>query len=475
MTHRTHRFLLVMFAMVVIAGSSGAPAALAEAPQTRVQLIPRDFRAPDKVVFKFTLEQVTVLGPGFTVEGKSVPPNTVLIGLIDAAGNRLAPAEFVEFIAPNSKVFFLRRWSDRGLTRVRLDGSEPPEPLDLHEVHWPVTNDRNNNHGIVPTGPGKRPIVVVFDDDWREGFRLDDVDKMVVPPELQHVSYNLFQDWPVERTAGGDVLAHHVDPDGKRFSRFYDLRGNPLGPPLPQLFRIPTGETSRRYVFPTADGLFWPISHTGSPEPLPREVLGVIPLVSRAQWYLTYLDRVEGWAIKAQTRAGVRWGLVADLDGLLERGIEAVDLAYDALSPADDAPQKWNPFHFAIKDPLLVLRSPGEARFALFAFLRKGAGLVRIMPELDFAAPAEAWAWAHAVSLSREQVFMGEVKQRQQAEAAEKVRARDAERTRKKARFEQLAQRSFVAPESAALARELGGGYFARWCLVRCKRQRGTA
>lgn len=459
--------LFVALFMVVLTAAIVPRFALAETPNTRVQLVPRDFRAPDKVLVRFTLEQVTVVGPGITVEGKAVPPNTVLIGLIDKDGKRLAEPEFVEFIAPDSKVFFLRRWSDRGLTRVRLDGSEPPAPLDLREVKWPVTNERNNNHGLVDTGPGKRPTVVVFDDDWREGFRLDDVDKMVVPPELQHVSYNLHQDWPVERLAGGDVLAHHVDPDGKRYSRFYDLRGNPLGPPLPQLFRIPTSETSRRYVFPTADRLFWPISHSGSPEPLPKEVLGVIPLVSRAQWYLSYLDRVEGWAIKAQTRNGVRWGLVPALDGLLERGIEAVDLAFDALSPADDAPQKWNPFHFSLRDPLLVLRPAGSPRFALFAYLTKGAGLVRIMPELDFAEPAEAWAWVHTVSQTREQVFRAEVKQRQEAEAVAKSHARAAEKTRKLARFEELARRSFVAPESAALARELGGNHFARWCLVR--------
>lgn len=459
--------LFVALSMVVLTAAIMPRPASAETPNTRVQLVPRDFRAPDKVLIKFTLEQVTVVGPGVTVEGKAVPPNTVLIGLIDKDGKRLAEPEFTEFIAPDSKVFFLRRWSDRGLTRVRLDGSEPLTPLDVRDVQWPVTNERNNNHGLVDTGPGKRPIVVVFDDDWREGFRLDDVDKMVVPPELQHISYNLHQDWPVERLAGGDILAHHVDPDGKRYSRIYDLRGNPLGPPLPQLFRIPTSETSRRYVFPTADGLFWPISHSGSPEPLPKEVLGVIPLVSRAQWYLTYLDRIEGWAIKAHTRSGPRWGLVPDLDGLLERGIDAVELDFDALSPADDAPQKWNPFHFVLKDPLLVMRRPGEPRFALFAWLRKGAGLVRIMPDLDFAEPAEAWNWVHSVSQSREQVFRAEVKQRQEAEAVAKSHARAAERTRKLARFEELARRSFVAPESAKLARELGGNHFARWCLVR--------
>src|SRR5690606_14008080 len=86
---------------------------------------------------------------------------------------------------------------------------------------------------------GSRPVIVVFDDDWRERFRLDDVAPMAIPETYAHVSYNLHQDWPVERLAGGDVLAHHVDPEGRRYSQVHDLGGRPIGLPLPQVLDGP--------------------------------------------------------------------------------------------------------------------------------------------------------------------------------------------------------------------------------------------
>lgn len=443
-----------------------APQAHAETPPPKLQVAPLffDLRLPDGKFHRFHFHGISTWSPGFVVRGKPVPLGNQVFQLTDASYRPLSEPEFGELLMPAPGVVFGRLYGEKTLLRLATDGSGQHQRIDPQTLTWAVTNDRPNNYGLIPAEGTARPVVVVYDAAWKEAFRLRDAVPASAPPEHAALSMLFQNSHPVERLADDTVLAHHVDPDGKFYDVLYDPQGRPVSPPLPQLLRVPTGETTRQYIVPIAGKLYWPITPAGSPEPLPGHVLGLMPLISRAQWQLTYLDRLQGWAVKARFKDGTRWAVIRDLAALRANAIPASEFVYEDLTFPDYAPTRWIPFHFPLMDPLVGARRAGSGHYELYAWQRNGSGLQRWFPDRTFESAGAIWDFAVDTAARRTAIHQEQIKRDNEAKAIAARNAWAAERATLEKRFQAYRNDYFRHPQSREVAKALGPGHFALFC-----------
>ncbi|MES2857360.1 MAG: hypothetical protein V4692_15930, partial [Bdellovibrionota bacterium] len=135
---------------------------------------------------------------------------------------------------------------------------------------------------------------------------------------------------PVDETTGNTFLVHHKTPDGKYVNQFYNMKGEPLTPPIPTVLSVNAGfeydgNTRKKVYFvhigkDEKDLQFWPLNEFGVPEKLPLDIASVRPVVSKMGPAEAALpnDSLSTWIVKRQVGDDFKYTLIYFLSDLTQ-------------------------------------------------------------------------------------------------------------------------------------------------------------